>query len=213
MVWQICLGPAGSSAYLGIMTADDTASLIYLSLFGVVVGGSYLIANRHRMTQTVQQAAIWFFIFVGAVVVFGYWEDIKRAALPQQTVTALEQGVVVEVPRGRGGHYFMTLEVNGTPIEFVVDTGASEIVLSQQAATQAGLDVSEMRFLGQAATANGIVRTATVWLDEVSLGELTDTGVRAIVNEGELDQSLLGMSYLETFGRIEIEGSRLRLIR
>jgi len=195
------------------MTADDTASLIYLSLFGAVIGGSYLLANRHRLSQTVQQAAIWFFIFVGAVVVFGYWEDIKRAALPQQTVTAQENGVVVEVPRGRGGHYYMTLQVNGTPVEFVVDTGASEIVLSQEAAASSGIDLDSLQFLGQAATANGIVRTATVWLDEVALGELTDTRVRAIVNEGDLDQSLLGMSYLETFGRIEIEGSRLRLIR
>ncbi|CUH39644.1 clan AA aspartic protease [Jannaschia seosinensis] len=195
------------------MTADNTASLIYLSLFGIVIAGGYLVANRQRLSQVAQQAAIWFFIFVGGVLVFGYWEDIKQAALPQQTVLTEVDGTVVEVPRGRGGHYFMTLEVNGTPIQFVVDTGASEIVLSQADAVRAGLDLQTLRYMGEAATANGIVRTAPVWLDEVSLGGLTDEGVRAIVNEGALNQSLLGMSYLNTFGRIEIEDGTLRLIR
>jgi clan AA aspartic protease (TIGR02281 family) len=68
-------------------------------------------------------------------------------------------------------------------------------------------------FVGTANTANGTVRTAPVWLASVSLGGMTDTDVRAVVNEGQMDGSLLGMTYLGLFGRIEIADGKLILSR
>ncbi|CTQ32420.1 retropepsin-like aspartic protease family protein [Jannaschia rubra] len=195
------------------MTGNDTAYLLYLTLFGLLIGGSYLIANRNRMGQVFQHAAIWFFIFVGAVLVIGNWDSIERAALPRQSVETSEQGVFIDVPRSRDGHYYMTLDVNGEPVDFVVDTGATEIVLSRADAAKIGIDPDGLRYLGQALTANGSVQTAQVVLDEVRLGDITDRRVRAIVNDGDLRTSLLGMSYLGSFGRIEIEDGRLRLTR
>ncbi|MCK0166082.1 TIGR02281 family clan AA aspartic protease [Jannaschia sp. S6380] len=195
------------------MTGDDTASLIYLTLFGLLIGGSYLIVNRRRMGQVAQHAAIWFFIFVGAVLVFGNWDRIERAALPRQTVITGADGVVVDLPRRRDGHYYMELEVNGVPLDFVVDTGATDLVLSRDDARAIGIEPDELRYLGQAFTANGPVRTANVRLDEVVLGETVDENVPAVVTEGDLFQSLLGMSYLQNFGRIVIEDNRLQLIR
>ena len=50
-------------------------------------------------------------------------------------------------------------------------------------------------------------------LDSVQLGDITDQDVRAVVNEGDMRESLLGMTYLQKFGRIQIEGNRLTLIR
>lgn len=195
------------------MTGDDTAYLLYLALFGAVVGGSYLLANRNRMGQMMQQAAIWFFIFIGFIVVYGLWGDIRNTVSPAQSISAQDGAMVVEVPRGRGGHYELTLGINGEQIPFLVDTGATHLVLTQADATRVGIDVDALRYFGQAQTANGTVGTADVRLDEIRIGDIIDRNVRAVVNEGQMSQSLLGMSYLQEFGRIEIADNTLRLIR
>lgn len=195
------------------MTGDDTASLIYLSLFGLVIGVSYLIANRHRMGQVMQQAAIWFFIFVGAVVVIGNWDRVTQAALPTQSYVETDGGAVIDVPQRRDGHYYVRMDLDGAPVTFVVDTGASDLVLSRNDARAAGIDPDGLRYAGTAYTANGTVRTAQVRLDRVTLGDLVDRDVPAVVTDGDLQISLLGMSYLQKFGRIEIADGRLRLIR
>jgi aspartyl protease family protein len=103
--------------------------------------------------------------------------------------------------------------VNGTPVDFVVDTGATDMVLSREDAARIGLDPGDLAYTGIASTANGQVRTARVRLDEVSLGGITDRGVTASVNAGEMSGSLLGMSYLHRFERIEIANGRLILER
>ena len=103
--------------------------------------------------------------------------------------------------------------MNGTPVRFVIDTGASDMVLSNADARAVGLDTDRLAYLGRAQTANGTVPIARVTLDSVALGDVTDRNVGASVNGGEMFGSLLGMSYLERFGRIEIANGRLILER
>ena len=80
-------------------------------------------------------------------------------------------------------------------------------------AKKIGIKESELRFVGEASTANGVVRTAPVRLDRFEIGPIRDDGVRAWVNEGELDQSLLGMSYLQRFETVSFSGGKLILER
>lgn len=119
----------------------------------------------------------------------------------------------IEIPRNADGHFYANLNINGTSIRFVVDTGATDLVLTQEDARRAGLDPDNLPYFGRAMTANGEVRTAPVWLEDVSFSGIDDRDVRASVNEGEMSQSLLGMSYLERFEQITIAGNRLILIR
>ncbi len=195
------------------MDIDDPAHLIYLLLLLAFIAGSYGIARRPRLAQTAAQAGVWFVIFVGGYLAFDNWDIIERATNPRQAILTTDTGTIVDVPRRRDGHYYMELEVNGTPLQFVVDTGATHMVLSQADAMAVGIAPEDLVFTGRARTANGMVRTADVRLATVGLGEISDRDVRAIVNEGQLDTSLLGMSYLQKFGKIEIERDRLRLIR
>jgi aspartyl protease family protein len=195
------------------MDMDLFMRAMYLGLLLAVVGGYFVLSGRQHITRSLQQAAIWFLIFVGVVLAYGIWEDVEGIASPRQSVVSGVDGVVVDVPRQRDGHYHLYLEVNGTPVDFIVDTGATDLVLTRRDAARIGLDLDGLDYQGEAYTANGTVRTAAVRLDEVVLGEIVDRGVRAVVNEGEMHQSLLGMSYLQEFGRIEIENDQLRLIR
>ncbi len=193
------------------MTEDQIGNLIYLSLLGGAIAGWYLVNQRTQLNKTLQYAALWALIFIGVVAAYGLWEDLQGTIRPQQSVFA-EQGLI-ELPRERDGHYYITLDINGAPVRFVVDTGASAMVLTKSDAARAGLHPEDLVFLGEAMTANGPVRTAPVRLDEVALGPVVDRNLRAYVNEGEMDTSLLGMEYLNRFNRLEISGGKMRLER
>lgn len=193
------------------MTGDETARLIYLALLGAVIAGWLLLQNRQRLGQMAQQAAVWGFIFVGAIVTVGLWGDLRRTAEPPRA-QVVESGRIA-IPRAPDGHYKVTLDVNGVPLHFIVDTGASGIVLTREAARRAGIDTDALAFYGEAMTANGPVRTAPVRIGELQLGPVTDRNVRAWVNEGEMRESLLGMTYLQRFERVEISGDTLWLTR
>ena len=117
------------------------------------------------------------------------------------------------MPRRPDGHYSVTVAINGVPIEFVIDTGATDMVLSQADAARAGLDPANLAYLGSAMTANGEVRTATVRLETVNLSGIEDRNVRAVVNQGDLDGSLLGMGYLGRFSNIQITNGQMILTR
>ncbi len=189
----------------------DTANLVYLIVLGCAVMIWFFAANRDSLGKTVQQAAVWGLIFIGVIAAIGLWDDIRATVAPRQSVSAAEGRI--ELPRAPDGHYYLDAEVNGAPIRFVVDTGASDIVLSREDAIAAGLHPEGLNFTGQASTANGIVRTAPVRLDSISVEGLTDRGVRAVVNSGELRESLLGMGYLERFRSMQITGGTLVLER
>lgn len=193
------------------MSGGDWGSLIYLTLLGAVILGYFLVENRQGLSKTAQQAAVWGLIFLGAVAGYGLWGDIRSTVVPRQSIH--EGGQRVEVPRAADGHFYLTLVVEGTPVDFIVDTGASEMVLAPGDARRIGLQPEDLRFAGRAMTANGYVPTAAVRLSEVRLGDIADRDVRAMVNGGELDVSLLGMGYLNRFARLEIAGNRLVLSR
>ena len=193
------------------MTGEQIGSLAYLLLLGAVIAGWHFVANRKQMGKMAQQAAIWIFIFLGAIVAAGLWSDIRDTVVPRQAV--MQDGRQVVVPMATDGHFYLTLELNGTPVRFVVDTGASEMVLSAEDAARVGIPQETLVFSGRAYTANGTVETAPVRLETVALGPIVDQGVRAVVNRGELAESLLGMSYLRRFDRLEISGGQLLLER
>jgi aspartyl protease family protein len=193
------------------MSDFDIGHLAYLSLLLVMVLIWTISSGRLALGQTLRHGAIWVLIFVGAIAAVGLWEDIRATVRPMQSV--LEDGSSIEIPRSQDGHYYATLSLNGTDINFVVDTGASEIVLTKADARRAGLDPDALAYWGRAMTANGEVRIAPVWIENITLGAFTDRDVRATVNEGEMLQSLLGMSYLQRYSQITIAGNRLIITR
>jgi len=193
------------------MTDFDPARLIYLALLGGVLVTWFVIHNRQSFGKTMQMAVAWGLIFLGVIAAVGLWDDIRRAVRPSlAVVTSAGQ---IEVPRAPDGHYYLTLVVNEKLVEFMVDTGASHIVLTENDARRVGLDLGDLAYTGHAMTANGAVRTAPVKLKRIDLGPVSDKNVRAWVNQGELEQSLLGMSYLQLWNKIEITGGALVLTR
>ena len=112
---------------------------------------------------------------------------------------------------GAGGHYVVDAMVNGAPITFLVDTGASSIVLTMDDAERLGLRPESLRFTQRFVTANGEVRGAPVVLREIRIGQFSLYDVPASVNEAPLSVSLLGMSFLRRLNGYGVEDGRLVL--
>ena len=192
------------------MNNAQTVDAIYLSLLGGALLLTYLLASRTNIGQMLQQMGIWVLIFMGAIAVIGIWPEIQNTVTPRQSVV---DGTTIVLPRSRDGHYYLTLDINNVPVQFVVDTGATQVVMTQKDAKRIGLNPLTLSYLGIANTANGTVRTAAVLLETVSLGTMKDTRVRAVVNDGQMNGSLLGMTYLSKFDSITIKNGELILSR
>jgi aspartyl protease family protein len=117
----------------------------------------------------------------------------------------------IEAARAPDGLFYVTVQVNGQPIRFLVDTGASHMTLSADDAARLHIDRATMRYGGQIETANG--RQAIGWtrLAEIEVGTHRIEDVPAAVVDGGLPVSLLGQNLLSRFDQVKIEGDRLSL--
>jgi aspartyl protease family protein len=193
------------------MSGDQIAQLSYFAVLGAAIVFWFVASNRQSLSKTVQQILVWVLIFVGIIAAYGMWGDIRSTVIPTATVHSAEGRI--EIPQSPDGHYRLSLDVNGTPVNFIVDTGASNVVLSKRDAERAGFDPDTLPFFGRARTANGEVRTAPITIDTLSLQGVTERNVVAAVNGGELDESLLGMSYLGRYSQITIASGKLILVQ
>jgi aspartyl protease family protein len=111
------------------------------------------------------------------------------------------------------GHFVVTAEVNGAPVNFLIDTGASDIVLSPADAERIGYDPARLSFTQRYYTANGVGRGAPVRLDSIAVGSITFDRMPASVNEAPMGESLLGMSFLRELSSYEVRGDTMILRR
>ncbi|MGN6572246.1 MAG: TIGR02281 family clan AA aspartic protease [Pseudolabrys sp.] len=116
------------------------------------------------------------------------------------------------VDAGRDGHFALQSRVNGVFTDFLVDTGASVVVLRETDAANAGLRPTPADYTATAATANGNVKAAPVKIDRIEVGGITVYDVPAMVlPDNILGKNLLGMAFLSRLKRYEVAGGRLVL--
>jgi len=133
------------------------------------------------------------------------WRPVASANRPAA-------GRVVQLKAGALGHYRAQAEINGRPVEILVDSGASLVVLSHEDAERAGLRPRAQDYTQRVSTANGITRVAPMLLDRVSIGDISVRNVEAAIGEpGKLGQSLLGMTFLGRLQRVDMRAGVLLL--
>lgn len=184
------------------------ARAIYLGLLLLVVGGFILVEFRTRPGTTFRMVAAWVLIFAGLLSVYGLWPHLRNTIAPSAMMIADNR---IEIPISRDGHAYVVAQVNDTPIRFVVDTGASMVSLSRKDAAKLGLEPDRLVYYQKAQTANGIVATAPVTLSSIDIGEFGVRNIKAVVIDGDVGTSLLGMEYLRHFTRVSFERDRLLL--
>ncbi len=116
---------------------------------------------------------------------------------------------MVVLQRQRSGHYIAQGEINGHPVKFLIDTGATDVAISEKMAREMGLDFGpRVRIMTAAGPANAWVTR----LERVRLGSLVLNHVRATITPGLNDEALLGMSFLKHFSMRQ-EGDQLLIER
>jgi clan AA aspartic protease (TIGR02281 family) len=133
--------------------------------------------------------------------------DTEEAEAEDDSAGDLEQ--IIEA--GPGGHFLLKAVVNGVPINFMVDTGASHVVLTIPDARRIGFTANDLEFTQEFESANGTVRAAPVKLRELRIGQFSVYGLEASVNGGPLPISLLGMNFLQHLSSYEVADGRLIL--
>lgn len=129
------------------------------------------------------------------------------ADLPRDPVSS---GRSLMVEAGRDGHFAVQSRVNGVFTDFMVDTGASLVVLRETDAANAGLRPMPAAYTATVSTANGKVKAAPVKLDRIEVGGIAVYDVPALVLPDDiLSNNLLGMTFLSRLKRYEVAGGRL----
>ncbi len=191
-------------------SASPETKIMALALVGMIA----LVLFRQRFSHALESALIWVAVFVLLVLGYTYRLELNDVAdrvlaelIPGRAAT---RGRTVEIARGRGGSFAVSTQVNGAHVAMVLDTGASAVVLTQEAARAAGLPLEVLRYSVNIETANGRARAAPVTLDRVSIGGITERSVPALIApSGQLRTNLLGMSFLDRLESWEVRGDKL----
>jgi aspartyl protease family protein len=201
---------------IGGLETGDFASLVYKIALLIFIGGAVLALFRERIAEAFQAAIFW--VVIGLLLAVGYTyrydlRDIGDRVLSElMPGRALSRGGTVEIARGNRGEFQIVAEINGARVSTVYDTGASAVVLTQEAAKAAGLPLDFLNYSIAVETANGRARAAPVTLDRIKVGGIEERAVPALIAQpGQLRTSLLGMSFLNRLKSSEVRGDRLVL--
>jgi aspartyl protease family protein len=201
---------------IGGLETGDFASLVYKIALLIFIGGAVLALFRERIAEAFQAAMFWVVIGLLLAIGYTYRQDLRdvtdRVLTELLPGRALSRGGTVEIARGNRGEFQIVAEINGARISTVYDTGASAVVLTQEAAKAAGLPLDFLNYSVPVETANGRTRAAPVTLDRIRVGGIEERQVSALIAQpGQLRMSLLGMSFLNRLKSSEVRGDRLVL--
>lgn len=195
------------------LSSDDWIYSVYLiALLAFLSSG--LVFNRARLREGLGALIAWAGIIAVLVLAFAFrgeagfiWQRFTSALLPGQVT---DTGNELLVERDRNGMFPIDGSVNGFPVRFLFDTGASSVLLSDEDARRLGIKFSSGDYRIPVGTANGETSAARVVLEEVAIGNVRRSRVEALVAQpGATDISLLGHSFLDTLKSYEVRGDRL----
>ncbi|HEU5046311.1 MAG TPA: TIGR02281 family clan AA aspartic protease [Rickettsiales bacterium] len=161
-----------------------------------------------------RNALIWIGIFIVMVLAISFKDDVMNsrigAAFFPRHIQVMRDGTM-HIHASSGGNFLIEGKVNDVPVLFLVDTGASDIVLSPYDAKRAGLQPETLNYNRSYSTANGYGEGAGVMLGQLEIGNVRLRGEPASVNKAEMDISLLGMRFLRQLKSFRFEGDTLIL--
>jgi aspartyl protease family protein len=196
---------------------DDGGSLIY-GFGGLLLVISALVARRLPMSALFKMILSWTVIFALIFVVISYRFELKQVWSHLQadlagTSNQQQIGKQVRLQRGDDGHFSAVLNVNGTAIPFLVDTGATMTSMSAKSAESARVVVDRSSYPVIVETANGTVKDWRAKLSLVSLENIALQDHSILISDSMADdQNLLGMNFLNELSSWRVEGDVMVLV-
>ncbi|RDI58768.1 retropepsin-like aspartic protease family protein [Microvirga subterranea] len=215
----------GAAILVALVREDPIADLSPLEAamllgFGgicLVMAGSIIDGFRRHWTYGVQSVALSGGILVALLVAYGSRSELQTVL--DRAIGDISLGRTVVTPEGEvvaarrsDGSFVVTGKVNGREARFIFDTGASTVVLRAENAAQLGIKTETLNYSIPVSTANGTALAASIVIERLSVGPITERNVRALVaRSGVLHANLLGMTFLERLASYEVRGNRLIL--
>jgi aspartyl protease family protein len=225
LLWPLLIG-LGLALIVLLVSRDDNlvaglarhdfARLAAKVAIGVAIGSLVFVLFRRRLSEALQAALLWIALGLVLAVAYTFRNDLREIGdrvladlIPGRPV---QIGRAVEIARGRSGEFLVSTQVNGAPIGMVLDSGASSVVLTPDAAKSAGLPLEVLSYSVTIETANGRAHAAPVMLDRISVGSIVERSVPALVAQpGQLRVSLLGMSFLNRLESWQVRNDHLTM--
>lgn len=205
-----------NNRFPGALTSQDNQiDLTRSGLVLALVASSFFLHRRMSLNHVLRNTALW--CAIAGVLFLGYsfrhearWLGNRLYAelIPASGQSSAED---IRFAKSSNGHFLVEVRVDGVPVRFLVDTGASDIVLSPADAQRLGFDIDALDYSKIYNTANGTVRAAPVDLGTMVLGPIRFNDVRASVNKANMSESLLGMSFLNQLTGFRVSGDYLVL--
>ncbi|HSR76343.1 MAG TPA: TIGR02281 family clan AA aspartic protease [Xanthobacteraceae bacterium] len=212
----VVMASGNGQGTIGDLTTGDFASLLVNVAWLVLIGGVLIVLFRDRITKALEAAVLW--IVIALLLMLGYTYRFQLHDIADQVMAELipgrtaDSGRTVALARAQSSDFQITTDINGHSIPMILDTGASSVVLTNEAAKAVGLPVEVIKYTVNIATANGHTKAAEVTLDRVAVGSIVERAVPALIAQpGQLKTSLLGMSFLNRLQSWEVRGDKLVL--
>jgi aspartyl protease family protein len=193
----------------------DLAYFVNCVVFLALVSAGVVMGRRFTTRETLRNAVIWVGIFALCVIGYTFRDNLEAVGtkirgelIPSYPIAS---GRSITLIASEGGSFYTMGTIDGTNAMFLIDTGASDIVLSPADAQRAGIDISQLDFSQPFETAHGSGRGASIAIDQLSIGPITLRNVRATVNQSPMRTSLLGITFLQSLESFEIRGNKLTL--
>lgn len=200
---------------------DAFGQAAYLGIWGVVLAAA-LLGSGIKLGDFTRNMAVWAVIILGLVAAYQYRYELQdvesritAGLIPGSPISgrAVDGSLTVTLAKSANGHFEVNGRVNGARIHFLVDTGASSVVLSQQDAERAGIDTASLSYSVPVMTANGRTTAANIQISSLQIGDIERNNIRAMVTrEGLMTGSLLGMNFLQTLGGFSVRGDQLIMV-
>jgi aspartyl protease family protein len=194
---------------------EDGPSLIW-GVVCVLLLISSLAARRMPMGQVGKMALAWVAIFAAMFAIFSFrfefqaiWERVKSdfAGTAGQSVS----GEAIELKRQDDGHYWLQVEVNGNPVRFMIDSGATITAVNAETAAQARIAVDSDGYPIIISTANGRVSAQRGVVQSMQIGPHRLVDHNVVVSESFGDTNVLGMNFLDSMKSWKVEGNVMTL--
>lgn len=201
---------------LNNLSGDNWQNFIYLSLILLILAGG-IISNRDiSFKKSLKYLSAWSVIALIFISLYSYryeFSDFKSRLMGEINPASAQfnrSGEMI-INIARDGHFYLDTIINSSPIRFMIDTGASDIVISMKEAERVGIRTNKLIFNRPYQTANGISWGAKTTLEKMEVEDLLFYDVPASVNSADMGTSLLGMSFLRKFHKYEFYRDKLVL--
>lgn len=191
---------------------SDKGPYIVFYILAIVLVASSLVGMRQPIGKTMKMVLAWVGIFAFIFILFAFRSELTafgQRLRAEMTGTPIVAGEAVRIPVSEDGHFWVDARLNGEPVRFMVDSGASVTTVSRAAAEAARLTISTDRVV--VSTANGRIWVNIGRADELEVGSIRRTDFPVTVNAQD-DTNLLGMNFLASLSGWRVEGNYLVLV-